>query len=122
MQQHKRNISILFDFLCSFLFKEMHFCSIFTFLRLLVLVYIHKRQHNCFHYTRKPKHITHTHHVCTRTRTFYIKQKGILITVGGSDIPNFAVFNNRHIAADQVYFCELNFKKSADFDARARDA
>ena len=39
MRQHKRNISILFDFLCSFLFKEMHFCSIFTFLRILVLVH-----------------------------------------------------------------------------------
>ena len=36
-------------------------------------------------------------------------------TVGWSDLVLLAIFENGHIAVDQVYFYEFNSKKSANF-------
>ena len=36
-------------------------------------------------------------------------------TVGWSDLVLLAIFENGHIADDQVYFYEFNSKKSANF-------
>ena len=45
-----------------------------------------------------------------------IKQ-AVLIILGWSDLPLFGIFEIGHISADQVYFYELNCKKSANLTA-----
>ena len=40
-------------------------------------------------------------------------------TLGWSDLAFFPIFENLHISANQVYFLELNSKKSAPSVARA---
>ena len=42
--------------------------------------------------------------------------------VGWSDLLLFSIFENEHMAAYQLYFSEFNFKKSANFAARAAHA
>ena len=39
-------------------------------------------------------------------------------TLGWGDLALFAIFEKRHISADQVYFKQFNSKKLANFAAR----
>ena len=53
----------------------------------------------------------------------HIWYKSTASTVGWSDLALFSIFESVHISADQVYFQELNSKKSAIFGcARASHA